>query len=66
MWRERVVPICFVLVVGSIINILSGFGKFSVQRKAGTYAAMLVVAEIMVRIKKSDKIFYQIPVLPNP
>jgi hypothetical protein len=46
------------------INKLTGIDKLKVSRKSLTFLALGIIAELMVRIKRSDKIFYSIPVLP--
>lgn len=55
-----------VLLVATVVNSLSGIAKFKFSKRVITFLALFGVAEIMVRVKKSDRIFYSLPKLSQP
>ena len=65
VWKERILPYFAAILAGTVVNALSGITKLSWNKKATVYVLMGIFSEILVRVKKSDKIFYQIPELPS-
>lgn len=53
-------------LAGLFVNKVSGISALPFGKQAITFVVMAACAEVLVRVKKSDSIFYSLPVLPNP
>lgn len=65
VWLERIVPYGVCFAISPLINLVTGIAKLKFSNRILTFVALTIISETMVRIKKSDKIFYSIPKLPS-
>lgn len=61
VWGERVWPLTTVLFAGAFINQMSGIAKLTLSKRLAIFVVMGFASELLVRIKKSDIIFYSLP-----
>lgn len=60
-------PIYFgTIVLTAMFNYITGIRKLKLFNQGMVYFLFFLMAECLIRIKQSSKIFYSIPTLPSP
>lgn len=59
-------PFAVVLFSATLLNAFSGIARLTVSKRLISFVAFAAIAEMVVRIRASDRIFYSIPTLPDP
>jgi hypothetical protein len=56
----------FVVLFAIVVNAFSGIAKLKFSKRMLTFGVLAVASEAVVRVRKSDLIFYSLPTLPDP